>query len=51
MKNLVRDLVAVMGLGCLFAGLCLTYGLGVALTILGGLLLAAAVLPAWRRGA
>lgn len=51
MKNLVRDGVALVGLGCLAAGLYLQYGAGVALMATGGLLLVAAVLPAMRKGA
>ncbi len=51
MKSLVRDLVALAGVGCLAGGLYLSYGAGVALTVLGGLLVATAAASAWRKGA
>jgi len=44
MKNLFRDAVAVTGLACLAAGLHLKFGPGVALIVVGVLLLLPACL-------
>ncbi len=43
MKRLLTDLVGLAGLGCLAAGLYLQFGAGMALMIVGGLMLAGAV--------
>ncbi|GEM_PF-5601590 len=47
MKKIIRDLVALSGVGSLFGGVWLEYGLGVGLIVVGFLLIAIAVIPAW----
>lgn len=51
MKAIIRDAVAVIGLGCFAAGMYLQFGAGIALTSIGVLLLAAAATAARRGGA
>jgi hypothetical protein len=46
----VRDALALGAVGALFAGVWLAASLGVALIVLGALLLAVAVAPEVRRG-
>jgi hypothetical protein len=46
----VRDALALGAVGALFSGVWLTASLGVALIVLGALLLAVAVAPELRRG-
>lgn len=49
MKTLLTDLVGMVGLGCLAAGLYIQFGAGPALIAVGALLLAGAVAAARRR--
>ena len=49
MKTLLTDLVGLVGLGCLAAGLYIQFGTGPALIVGGALLLSVAV-AAGRRG-
>lgn len=47
----VNDVLAMLGLAALAVGVYLAAGLAVALVVIGVVLLALAVVGAWRRGA
>lgn len=48
MKTIFRDAVTIVGLGCLVAGLYISFGKGIALIVLGWLLLLPAAIAVTR---